>query len=314
DEFKTRVETVYSEETRDRSTLVQQVRQLIELNQRLSDEANSLTEALKGSTKTLGNWGEMILERILECSGLRKGDEYLIRPTYTREDGRRAQPDAVVYLPESRNLIIDSKASLDAHDRYVRAGSDPMKAEALADLTASLRRHLNDLSISEYQALPGLNSPDFVVMFVPIESAFIVAITHDTKLWEDAWNKNVLLVSPTSLLFVIRVVYNLWTQEAQRKGFQDIARRGASLYDKFAGFVEDLKGIGERLADAREKYDSALSKLYTGKGNVIRQAEMLKELGVRPSKSLPPELVELGSDTAVVPDTSAGALPLETAD
>lgn len=311
-EFQAQVENVYSQESKDRTALGEQVRQLIQLNQRLSDDANNLTEALKGSSKTLGNWGEMILERILETSGLRKGSEYQMRPTYTRPDGRRAQPDAVVLLPENRSLVLDSKASLHAYDEYVRAENDDSRNAALIELSAALRTHLNDLSISDYQGLPDLNAPDFVVMFVPIEPAFIVAVTNDRKLWEDAWKKSVLLVSPTSLLFVIRIVANLWTQEAQKKHFQETAQRGASLYDKLVGFVEDFQAIGEGLEGAQGRYESALSKLCTGKGNAIRQAEMLKELGVRPSKSLPSDVLELSSEEAALSEVSPGPVPSES--
>jgi DNA recombination protein RmuC len=303
-EFQLRVDEVHAQEGRDHAALTEQVRQLVELNQQLSDDANNLAEALQGSSKTLGNWGEMILERILENSGLRKNEEYFIRRTYTRADGTRAQPDAVVLLPEARNLIVDAKASLADYEDYVRATSSSDQSAALQRHICALRAHVNGLSARNYQGLDDLNTPDFVVMFVPIESAFIVALTTDNKLWEEAWKKNVILVSPTSLLFVVRIVANLWTQEGQKRNFQEIARRGAELYDKLVGFVEDLDAVGQRLEQAKDSYDSAHAKLCTGKGNVIRRAEMLRDLGVKPSKNLPCDLVESAMDVPVLPGGS----------
>ena len=300
-EFQAKVEEVYVNEGKDRTALAEQVKQLMKLNQQLSDDAINLAEALKGSSKALGNWGEMILERILENSGLRKDQEYLIRPTYTRQDGSRAQPDAVVLLPEKRSLVIDAKASLAAYDEYVRADNDADRNARLQQHVTDLRIHVEGLSVRNYQGLEGLDSPDFVVMFVPIESAFIAGVANDNKLWEEAWQKNVLLVSPTSLFFVVPIVANLWTQDNQKRNFQDIARRGAALYDKLVGFVEDLKTVGQRLEQAKGSYDGAYAKLYTGYGNVIRQAQMLKELGVRPSKTLPVELVEAAAEVSAVP-------------
>lgn len=308
-EFKQQVEQAYVQESNNRAALGEQVRQLITLNQQLSDDANNLTKALKGSGKHLGNWGEMILEQILESCGLQKNTHYFMRPTYTRQDSSRAQPDAVVLLPGNRSLVVDSKASLNAYHEYVGADTEDSKGNRLDEHAAAVRKHVNDLSVKDYEDLPDLQCPDFVVMFVPIEPAFILAVTHDTKLWEDAWKKNVLLVSPSSLLFVIRIVANLWTQEAQRKHFQEIAGRGAVLYDKFVGFVEDLRAVGQGLEQAKEKYDAALSKLSEGKGNLVRQAEMLRGLGVRSSKELPPELLQQSLDLAPASDLLEAAPP-----
>jgi DNA recombination protein RmuC len=237
----------------------------------------------------------------LESSGLRKDQEYFIRPTYTREDGSRAQPDAVILLPENRNLVVDAKVSLAAYEEYTGADNNGDRDAAIQRHVASLRTHINGLSARNYQGLPDLRTPDFVVMFVPIEPAFIVAVANDSKLWEEAWRKNVLLVSPTSLLFVVRIVANLWTQELQKRNVQEIVKRGAELYDKFVGFVEDLKTLGQRLTQAKDSYDSAYAKLSIGRGNVIRQVEMLKQLGVKPTKSLPPELVDGAIDVEALP-------------
>jgi DNA recombination protein RmuC len=305
-EFQAKVEEVYVQEGKDRAGLAEQVKRLMELNQQLSDDANNLAQALKGSSKRLGNWGEMILERILENSGLRKNEQYLMRPTYTREDGSRAQPDAVVLLPDDRNLVVDAKVSLAAWEEYGRADNDIDQAAALQRHVAALRAHVEGLSVRNYQGLEGLNTPDFVVMFVPIEASFIVAMTNDSKLWEEAWKKNVILVSPTSFLFVVRIVATLWTQEDQKRHFHEIARRGADLYDKLVGFIEDLKTIGQRLEQAKDSYDSAYAKLCTGKGNVIRRAELLKQSGVRPSKAFPPDLVESAIEIPALPGATEG--------
>ena len=300
-EFQGKVEQVYIQEIKDRTALSEQVKQLMSLNQQLSQDANNLTLALKGSNKTQGNWGEMILERVLEDSGLRKDHEFLIRPTYPREDGTRAQPDALILLPENRNLVVDAKVSLVAYEEYTVAKNDLERAAAVQRHVASVRTHINDLSACNYQGLDAVRSLDFVVLFVPIEPAFIIAVASDTRLWQEAWQKNVMLVSPSIFLFVVRTVANLWRQELQKRSVQDIVKRGAELYDKLVGFVDDLKKVGERLGQAKDSYDGAYAKLYTGKGNVIRQAEMLRVLGIKPTKSLPPELVETVADISALP-------------
>ena len=297
-EFQGKVEQVYVQEGKDRSALAEQVRQLMELNKTVSQEANNLTKALKGSNKTQGNWGELVLERVLESSGLRKGEEYDVQESHTLEDGRRLQPDVVVHLPDDRHLVIDAKATLIAYEDYANTEDDKHREAALKRHLDAVRSHIKGLSDKNYQDLYGLKSLDFVLMFIPIEPAFMLAVTHDRELYMDAWNKNVLLVSPSTLLFVVRTVANLWRQEAQTRNAQDIAKRGAELYDKLAGFVEDMESLGTRLNQAQKDYDGAINKLSTGRGNVIRQAEMLKKLGVKPSKSLPTPMVEIANDAA----------------
>ena len=297
-EFQGKVEQVYVQEGKDRSALAEQVRQLMELNKTVSQEANNLTKALKGSNKTQGNWGELVLERVLEGSGLRKGEEYDVQESHTLPDGRRLQPDVVVHLPDDRHLVIDAKATLVAYEDYANAEDEKHRDAALKRHLDAVRSHIKGLSDKNYQDLYGLKSLDFVLMFIPIEPAFMLAVTHDRDLFMDAWNKNVLLVSPSTLLFVVRTVANLWRQEAQTRNAQDIAKRGAELYDKLAGFVEDMESLGTRLNQAQKDYDGAINKLSTGRGNLIRQAEMLKKLGVKPSKSLPAPMVEIASDAA----------------
>lgn len=298
-EFQGKVEQVYVQEGKDRTALAEQVRQLLELNQSLSQDAKNLTSALKGSNKTQGNWGELILERVLESSGLRKGHEYDSQESHSREDGSRAQPDVVVHLPEDRHLIVDAKVSLSAYDSFSSAETDAERDLAVKRHLDSVRAHMKGLSEKNYQALYGLKSLDFVLMFIPIEPAFMVAITHDRDLFMEALNKNVLLVSPSTLLFVIRTVAHLWRQEAQSKNAQEIAKRGAELYDRLSAFVLDLEKVGDRLRQAQSSFDDARDKLSRNKGNVIRQAQMLKELGVKPTKSMPEALLEMSVEDTV---------------
>jgi DNA recombination protein RmuC len=295
-EFQTKVETVYVTESKDRVALREQVHQLIALNQALTSEAKNLTQALKGSSKTQGNYGELVLERVLESSGLRKGEEYETQASHTREDGSRAQPDVIIRLPEHRNLIVDSKLSLVAYEESVTAESEDAREAAIARHIASVRAHIKGLSEKNYQALYQLKSLDFVLMFVPIEPAFMLAVTHDRDLFMEAWSKNVLLVSPSTLMFVVRTVAHLWRQEAQSRNAQEIAKRGAELYDKLVGFVADLEKLGDRLRLAQDSFNAARDKLAKGRGNVIRQAEMLKDLGVKPNKAMPAPLVDMAVD------------------
>jgi DNA recombination protein RmuC len=311
-EFKGKVEEVYHQEGKDRSALAQQVKQLVDLNQTLSQDAKNLTQALKGQAKTQGNWGELILERVLEASGLRKGHEYKVQDSKTLADGSRLQPDVVIELPEDRKLIVDAKVSLVAYDRYVSAETDEARSAAMKQHLASVRAHIKGLSDKRYHELYGMQSPDFVLAFVPVEPAFMLAVTNDSELFMDAWNRSVLLVSPSTLLFVVRTVAHLWKQEFQSRNAQDIAKRGAELYDKLCGFVTDLQKVGERLDQAKVAYDDAHSKLTTGRGNAIRQAELLKKLGVRPGKALPAALVQdagVDDEGIVVPTLAALTAP-----
>lgn len=295
-DFKAKVEEVYVGGLRERASLHEQVRQLAQLNQQLSQDANNLTRALKGSAKTQGTWGELILERVLEAAGLREGEEYETQTRYENENGKSGQPDVVVHLPENRNLVIDSKVSLNAYEEYANgetAGeTDDRRAEALKRHLQSMRAHISGLAKRNYQSLYELPSLDFVVMFIPIEPAYAVAVANDGNLWFDAWQKNVLLVGPSTLLFVVRTVANLWRQEQQNRNVQEIVNRGASLYDKLTAFVADLDSIGAKMRQTQQTYDEAYKKLSTGQGNLVRQAEMLIELGVKPAKRLPQGLVE----------------------
>lgn len=309
-EFQQKVDAVYVADTQDRAALKEQVQQLLVLNRTLSDDAQRLTSALRGSVKAQGNWGELILQRLLESAGLREGFEFDLQDAQRNDDGQRQQPDCVVRLPENRRLVIDAKVSLLAFERYATADTDAAREAALREHLQSLRAHVRGLAERRYEklyeSLQG-TAIDFVVLFVPIEPAFTVAVTGDDTLFADAWSRNVLLVSPSTLLFVLRTVSYLWRQEAQSRNARDIAERGAQLYDKLAGFVQDLEAVGTKLDAARDSHAAALAKLATGRGNVIRQAELLRELGVKPSKALPKGLVEAATDEGAAATLSSAA-------
>ena len=300
-EFQAKIEDTYVKEGKDRVALGEQVRQLMELNQHLSEDAKNLTRALRGSSKAQGSWGELVLERVLEASGLRKGEEYVVQTSHTREDGSRALPDVIIHLPEGRSLVIDSKVSLVAYEEFAVTEGEVERAAAGKRHMDSIKGHIKGLSGKNYQALYSLNSLDFVLLFVPIEPAFMLAVASDRDLFMDAWNRNVLLVSPSTLLFVVRTVAHLWRQEAQSRNAQEIAKRGAELYDKFVGFVEDMNSLGNRLKQAQADYDEAYGKLSSGRGNLVGQAQKLRQLGVKPSKSLAPALVEGAYESGELP-------------
>ena len=291
-DFKKKVEEVYVQEGLERAGLKKQVEMLAALNQAISEDAKNLTSALKGSNKAQGNWGEMILETLLEASGIRKGTGYSVQKQYESEEGKKGKPDVILHLPKDRCLVVDSKVSIDAYGAYV-ATDDPLEREkALKKHVQSVRDHIDGLHSRDYQKLHGIKSAlDFVVMFVPIEPAFLLAISNDDKLFMDAWNKNVLMASPSTLLYVLRIVDYLWRQEDQARNAKDIAYRGAKLYEKFVGFIDDMLSLGKSLADAQKNFSEAKKKLSEGQGNLVAQAEKLRDLGVHPSKPLPAELV-----------------------
>jgi DNA recombination protein RmuC len=288
-DFKAKVEEVYRTEGLERSALKNQVEELARLNQTLRADAQNLTEALKGSAKTRGNWGELMLGRVFEMAGLSEGTHYDVQVTHTTEDGKVLQPDVVVHLPGDRHLVIDAKVSLVAWDDFHSATDDAAREAAQRAHVESVRTHIRGLSEKNYAQLYQLGSLDFVLMFVPIESAFMLAIGRDDKLFQEAWSRNVLLVSPSTLLFVVRTVAHLWRQEDQNRNALLIADRGAALLDKFAGFAEALSGIGDKLGQAQGAYDDALTR-FAGNGGLLRQTEMLRDLGVKASKPVPDKL------------------------
>jgi DNA recombination protein RmuC len=296
-EFRVKIEEVNKESLVGRTKLGEQLKGLESLNKKLSDEAHNLATALRRDTKTQGNWGEIILLDILENSGLRKDEHFTFQQSFVEDSegdspGQRRQTDVVVRLPEGRHLIIDSKVSINAYNDFLKAGNEEERKAALKRHLASVRNHYVELSGRNYHRLSGIQSPDFVVMFVPIEPAFMLAIQEDEGLWLDAYQKGVLLAGPTTVLFVVRIVENLWRQEQQVRNVKDVMKRGALLYDKFVGFVADMERIGKSLQGTKEVYEDAMDKLKKADGNLIGQVEKLKRLGVRSAKSLPKNLLD----------------------
>lgn len=291
-EFKNQVKEAYSSEMREKTSLREQIKLLTEQNARISDEANNLAKALKGDVKKQGNWGEIILERVLEISGLHKGREYEREEVSKNADGSNSRPDVVVHLPDNKHIIIDSKVSLVAYERLTAAVDKEAYAAALKEHMASMKKHVQELSDKNYPNLLGLNAPDFVLMFVPIEAMFTVAVEADQNLFAYAWERKIVIVSPTTLLATLRTIASIWRQDNQTKNSQEIARLGGSLYDKLVGFVDDMQKIKKSIDAADKCYNDAMNKLTTGSGNAIRTAAKIKNLGVKTGKELPPELIE----------------------
>jgi DNA recombination protein RmuC len=292
DAFKKKVEETHKDEVEARGSLKQELKNLMELNQQMAKEANDLTKALKGESKTQGSWGEVILQRILEKSGLTKGREYQVEEHHTLDDGSRLRPDVVVHLPDEKRLIIDSKVSLTAYERFASATEDSEQQSALRQHVSSLRNHVKGLSGKNYQQLYGGNSPDFVLLFVPIESAFGAALQYDSGLYYEAFDKNIVIVSPSTLLATLATIDSVWKQEYQSKNAMEIAERGGALYDKFVLFAESMQDIGQRIRQTQDSYDETMGRLSEGRGNVIRQVQMLKELGAKSTKKMPGELTD----------------------
>jgi DNA recombination protein RmuC len=286
-DFRERVDTVYKTESDDRSALKAQIEQLRLLNTRITDEAHALTTALKGQSQARGAWGELILDRLLESAGLIKGQDYLTQETLTTDDGRRLRPDIILRLPDQRHMVIDSKVSLVAYERAVNANEEAARLAGAREHAAAVRLHVDQLSAKRYEDTGKLITPDYVLMFVPLEPAFTLALETDRALYEWAFERRVILCTAPTLLVTLKTVATLWKQDRQTKNVQAIADRGGALYDKFAGFVEDLEAIGLQLARTRESYDAAMGRLKTGKGNLLAQVEDLKKLGAKAKKSLP---------------------------
>lgn len=286
-EFKRKVEDTYNLEMKERVTLQEQIRSLTTLNQGMQEEARNLTKALKGDSKVQGNWGEIILERILEKSGLQRDREYRIQVSGSNDDGRRIQPDVIIDLPEDRHIVIDSKVSITAFEKFSSAENDEMRDQAIKEHLISVRSHIRGLSEKNYQSMYEINSPDFVLMFIPIEPAFALTIQMDQQLYNDAMEKNIVIVSPTTLLATLSTISSIWKQEYRTRNALKIAEQGGKLYEKFVGFYEDLEGLGQRLGQAQKSYDQAMNKLKTGRGHLLGQAEKLRKLGVKATKRLP---------------------------
>ena len=293
--FEKRVEDTYNSEAKERFSLQKEVRNLQELNARIAQDAVNLTKALKGESKKQGIWGEMVLERVLESSGLGKGREYDVQVSLKSAEGARLQPDAIVRLPEGKDVVIDSKVSLSAYEKYCSTQDEAESRTALDDHIRSIRTHIKQLSEKDYQALEGIRTLDYVLMFVPIESAFSLATQEDPALYTDALSQQIAIVTPSTLLATLRTIQNMWRIEQQNRNADEIADRAGKLYDKFVNFVADLELIGQRLDSTRGAWDDAWNKLVDGRGNLVKRAEDMKKLGAKVSKSLPQNLVEMPS-------------------
>lgn len=291
-EFEKKVDDTYDKESKQRFSLQEEVKKLSELNQKMSQEAHNLTTALKGQSKTQGNWGEIILESILEKSGLVKDREYFVQPSYTSDEGKRLQPDVVVNYPGERYIVIDSKVSLVAYERYSSLESEPDRELAFREHIVSLKNHVNELSSKNYQNIYQLRSLDFVMMFLPVEPAYLIAIQRDRELWSYAYERKVLLISPTNLIAALKMIASLWQQEYQSRNAIEIAEQSGALYDKFVAFVEDMIEVGKKIEGAQTNYKSAMNKLYEGKGNLVKRAEDIKKMGAKTKKSLPQSLID----------------------
>ncbi len=295
-EFENKVEETSKESIRGHASLKEQLSMLKDMNQQITQEAKNLTQALKGQTKTQGNWGEFILESILEKSGLVKGREYSVQESITTESGKRFQPDVIIKLPENKSMIIDSKVSLLAYEKCISDELEKDKQISLRNHISSIRSHIKSLSGKNYQNLYQIESLDFVLMFMPIEPAFAMAVQADASLFNDAFDMNIVIVSPSTLLATLRTIASIWRQENQNKNALEIARQSGALYDKFVGFTEDLISVGKKMDEAKSNYSSAMNKLVEGSGNLVRRAKKIQELGAKTAKQLPLSLLDRADD------------------
>ncbi|OGQ97925.1 MAG: hypothetical protein A2505_09145 [Deltaproteobacteria bacterium RIFOXYD12_FULL_55_16] len=307
-DFRKKVEDVYDNDNKERASLRNEIQSLKSLNERIGADALNLTRALKGDSKARGTWGEMQLERLLEESGLRKGHEYEVQASHRNEDGQRFQPDVLLHLPEKKDVVIDSKVSLVAYEQYHSAETDEERQRQLRAHIGSLRLHFNGLSAKNYDELIGVNSLDLVIMFVPIEPALLLAFEHEPHLFSEAFNRRILLVSPSTLMATLQIIHNIWRYEYQNRNAQTIAAEAGKLHDQFVGFVEALEKVGEQIRKAGESYDTAHKRLTSGKGNLVGRTQKLRILGAKTKKSISPELLE----TAEESDEDLTLLPEET--
>jgi DNA recombination protein RmuC len=289
-QFEKKVETSNQTSLEWHAALREQISALKDQNMQITKEAENLTKALKGDSKTMGNWGEIILESILEKSGLEKGREYFVQERHKTEAGRNIQPDVIVKLPDNKNIIVDSKVSLVAYEKHVN--EEEGRETHLKNHIQSIKNHLRGLDVKEYQKLYHIEGLDFVLMFIPIEPAFSLAIQHDPSLFTNAYDRNIVIVSPATLIATLRTIANIWRNEYQNRNALEIARQGGDLYDKFVGFVEDLKGVGKQIDGTQKTYTDAMKKLVDGKGNLVSRTQKIKELGIKTSKVMDSRLIE----------------------
>ncbi|MCF7858505.1 MAG: DNA recombination protein RmuC [Candidatus Cloacimonetes bacterium] len=291
-DFEAKVERTDEKNRSSHTSLIEQIKSLKDLNKKISDDANNLTKALKGDVKMQGNWGEVILERILEESGLRNGIEYETQVSMTDEAGHRQQPDVIIKLPENKHIIVDSKVSLVQYERMISSETEKQKRGYLKALNLSVKSHIDDLHKKHYHDLKDLNSPDFVMLFIPIEGVFAVIMQHDKTIYQYAYNKQIVIVSPSTLLATLRTIAFIWRQESQTKNAMEIARQGGALLDKLNGFIEDLEKIDINLKRSQSAYDDAIKKLCTGKGNLISRAQNIEKLGATAKKQIPEKYIQ----------------------
>jgi len=294
--FEDKVDKTHKESIDYHAALRQQIIGLKEMNLQMSKETINLTKALKGDNKTQGNWGELVLERVLEKSGLEKDREYFVQQSFTNDEGKRVLPDVVIHLPDNKKMIVDSKVSLTAYEQFVNCDDESEKSLFLKDHINSLKRHIEQLSEKKYEDIYKIESPDFVLLFIPIEPAFAIAINADNFLYNKAFEKNIVIVTPSTLLATLRTIDSMWNNEKQQKNALEIARQAGSLYDKFYGLLNDLIGIGKKIDASKTDYNAAMKKLFEGSGNLITSVEKLKKMGAKAKKALPENIIEKASD------------------
>lgn len=291
-DFEEKVEKAYKTESDERITLKAEIKNLIDLNKQVSEEANNLAKALKGENKTQGNWGELILEKVLERSGLVKDQEYKMQFSTSNDEGKRIQPDAIIMLPDNKHIIVDAKVSLVAYEAFVNATDDEIKINLVKEHLLSVRNHIKQLSEKNYSTSPDLNTPDFVLLFVPIESSFSIAVQADHELFNFAWDRKIVIVSPSTLLATLRTIASVWKQERQTKNAIEIAKQSGALYDKFVGFIEDMDKIGKSIDTSRSAYENAINKLHKGSGNLVKRAQDIEKLGAKATKQISTKFIE----------------------
>lgn len=295
-DFRKKIEDVYDKETRDRVSLFNEITSLKSLNEQMSKDAINLTRALKGESKTRGNWGEVILQRVLEDSGLKNGREYEAQESYRDKHGKLFYPDVVVHLPDNKDVVIDSKISLNAYEKFCSSEDSEEQKQALTEHLNAIRTHVSDLEDKNYDELVKINSLDMVLMFVPIEPALMLAFEQDNNLYHDAFKRGIILVSPTTLHMTLRIIHNMWRYEYQNKNAQEIAKRAGDMYDKFVGFVDALEDVGDKLDKAQSAYQTAHNRLVDGKGNLVGRAEAIRKLGLQTNKKLDKAIVDRQSE------------------
>lgn len=291
-DFEKRVEETHKKDIEDRASMQERIKNLVETSNQISEDARNLTKALKGDSKTQGGWGELILENILDRSGLVKGREYFVQQSFKDESGNRFQPDVIVKYPGDRSVVIDSKVSLTAYEKFISADDDHIRQKFLNEHLLSIKNHIKQLSGKNYQDLYQIKSLDFVMLFMPVEPAYMAAIQKDPDLWNFAYEKRILLISPTNLIAALKMIASMWRQEYQSQNVEEIARQSGALYDKFVGLIADLQDIGNKLEGTRKAYDNTMNKISTGKGNLVSRAQKIKELGAQTKKEIPADLLD----------------------